>query len=97
MAATSKFHTKKITARFLQIMNEVTGTRSSGKIPVSEFGQIVGVSGSNLTRMYAGSNFVTVESIAKMCMHFKVSETWLISGLGPKYNTEISQNSATKK
>lgn len=97
MALSSKFHTKKITVRFLDIMDEVTGARSAGKIPASEFGSIVGISSSNLTRMRGKTNYVTVEAIAKLCMHFHVSETWLISGLGKKYNTEVRQNSAIKK
>ena len=76
-----KYFSKLITQRFLSAMSTLVKTH---EITVIAFGEIVGFSSSNITRLKEdnGVNTVTLEAVARMCDHFNVSPTWLFTGKG---------------
>lgn len=77
-----KYYSKQITKRFLIAMDKITGTREGVKVTASAFGEVVGISSSNLTRLRTsnGDHAVTVEAIGRLCHHYKISPVWLITG-----------------
>ena len=76
-----KYFSKLITQRFLLAMSTLIKTH---EITVIAFGEIVGFSSSNITRLKEdnGVNTVTLEAVARMCDHFNVSPVWLFTGKG---------------
>jgi DNA-binding Xre family transcriptional regulator len=79
-----KYFSKQITARFILAMDHIISDRQNGKVTATAFGAIVGISGSNLTRLRDsnGENTVTTEAIGRLCDHYKISAYWLITGKG---------------
>jgi len=86
-----KYFSAEITERFFLAMDRIVGSRSSGKVTAKSFGDIVGISSSNLNRIRTsnGEYFVTVEALGRLCHHFSVSGEWLITGTG---DMEASQD-----
>ncbi len=87
-----KYFSYLITQRFLLAMDRILGNRQKGKVTATSFGEIVGMSGSNLIRLRtsAGENTVTLEAIARMCNQWKISPYWLITGNGEMFtNAEL--------
>lgn len=80
-----------ITQRFLAAMDQITGTRSSGKVTVKEFGEVVAMTSSNINRLRnsTGEHNVTIEAIGRMCHFYKISPCWLITGEGDLNGNDI--------
>ncbi len=85
-----KDHSIQITRRFLQAMDRIIGNRTDGKVTAKQFGDVVGINSSNISRLRNATrdNFVTVEAIGRICEHYHVSATWLITGKGEQYNND---------
>lgn len=89
----SKLFKREISQRFLFAMDRIVGGyKDKLKITAQRFGQLVGMTGSNLKRVRENpdDNFVTLEAAGRLCHHFKVSPAWLILNMGEMYaNTEL--------
>lgn len=83
-----KYYSQEITKRFLKAMDAIISDRENGKVTARDFGETVGMAGSNITRLRdadAGHS-VTVEAIAKICLNYDISPSWLILGDGEMYD-----------
>ena len=85
----NKYYSYQITRRFLEAMDTILGNRQNGKVTLTSFGKIVGMTASNLNRLRSGSGkyLVTVEAIGRICDIYGISSYWLITGRG-----EMNQN-----
>jgi len=80
-----KYFSKRITQRFLEAMDLIVGsTTPEGKITAYAFGEQIGVSSSNLSRMRNDTDYrdITLEAVARLCYHYGYSAEWLINGTG---------------
>lgn len=87
-----KYYSYQITQRFLAAMDRILGNRINGKVTAAAFGDIVGMSASNINRLRSssGENTVTLEAVAKICEVYKISPYWLLTGKGEMYtNAEL--------
>ncbi len=83
-----KKHSIEITKRFLKAMDLILADRG---MKAGEFGEVVGMPASNISRLRAGgSNYVTLEAAAIMCKLYKISPSWLILGEGDMNLSEPS-------
>jgi len=96
MTEDKKKYSKEITARFLKEMDRILADRSAGKVTADKFGEVVGISSSNLSRLrlLPDQHFVTVEAIGRLCHHYKVSPAVLITGEVPGSNHSLEQRVA---
>ena len=85
-----KYYSSHITKRFLFAMDHITGSKTTGKVTAKLFGDIVGISSSNLNRIRnnPAEHAVTIEAIGRLCHHYKISPYWLITGQGDMYNND---------
>ena len=84
-----KYYSKQITARFLAAMDAITSNREKGKITAQAFGNSVGMSSSNINRLRTSEeNTITVESLARLSILYKISPAWLITGEGKMFLKE---------
>lgn len=92
-----KYYTQHITVRFLKAMGVIMGNRSNGKTTAKDFGEIVKINSTNLTRLRSstGEHSVTVEAIGRMCNYYKISPYWLITGEGSMYADDQIINAYT--
>ena len=87
-----RYFSYHITQRFLMAMDRILGERQGGKVTAKSFGDIVGISSSNINRLRssAGENTVTLEAVARICDRWKISPYWLMTGHGEMYtNAEL--------
>lgn len=88
-----KHHSSQITARFLEAMDRIVADRTNGKITAGKFGEAVGISGSNLTRLRTSpDHHVTVEAVGRICAKYKISAAWLITGKGQMFTEAKGDN-----
>lgn len=85
-----KYYSNQITQRFIFAMDRILGSRKSGKVTAKAFGDIVGISSSNLNRIRnnPGEQFVTIEAIGRICNHYRISAYWLLTGQGDLYSND---------
>lgn len=85
-----KYYSKEITERFLFAMDRILGSRGSGKVTAKNFGDIVGISSSNLNRIRNNPSeyFVTIEAIGRICNHYRISAFWLLTGEGDLFSND---------
>lgn len=85
-----KYFSNQITDRFFLAMDGIIGNRKNGKVTAKAFGDVVGISSSNLIRIRQNpeENFVTIEAVGRLCNHYKISAAWLISGIGNRYSDD---------
>lgn len=84
-----KYFSYQITQRFIKAMDKIIGTGNHGeKVTARSFGEVVGISSSNLNRLRSstGENVVTVEAIGRLCDNYKISPFWLILNVGEMEN-----------
>lgn len=94
-----KYYSVQITKRFITAMDKIIGTRDKkGKITTKSFGEVVGISSSNLNRLRSstGENVVTVEAVGRLCNHYKVSPHWLIAGQGDPLSNGVMESIETR-
>lgn len=79
-----KYFSKEISERFIRAMDRIMANRSKGKITAQKFGEMVGISSSNIGRIRAlpDEHFVTIEAIGRLCHHYNISPFWIITGQG---------------
>jgi transcriptional regulator with XRE-family HTH domain len=79
-----KYYSMQITRRFLKAMDNIIANREHGKVTAQSFGEVVGISGSNLIRLRSskGENVITVEALGRICDKYNVSADWLVTGAG---------------
>ena len=61
----------------------------------SEFGRIIGVSGSTVCEWEHGKHAVPELRRKQICKAFNVNSDWLEMGVGPIFNFNFSEHSAT--
>lgn len=85
-----KYFSYTITQRFLFAMDRIIGSRSAGKVTAKAFGDIVGISSSNINRLRTstGEHTVTVEAIGRICHYYRISAFWLLTGEGDMYSND---------
>lgn len=93
-----KYFSKQITWRFLEAMDSIIGNTTMGKVTAGEFGEKVGITGANLSRLrYSdGEHSVTLEAIGRICKEYNISSEWLIMGKGSMF-AEAKNGSVIKQ
>lgn len=83
-----KYHSYQITRRFLAAMDKILCNRQNGKVTASSFGETVGMTASNISRLRVsqGENAVTLEAIGRMCEEYNISPYWLLTGKGEMFS-----------
>lgn len=78
----NKYYRKQATIRFLQAKEEVCKAETA-----KNFAQVVGMGANNIDRLKVSeSNFVTIDAICKLCLHYNYSYAWIMAGIGPTKN-----------
>lgn len=85
-----KTYSRDITQRFLEAVDHLV---IKEKTTYQRFGEMIGVTSSNINRMRIApdANFVTLETVARMVDQFQISAIWLITGTGDMENNDHLQ------
>lgn len=69
----------------MSIGNRIIEIRKSKNLSQEEFGQIIGLSRSQIGCYEKNLRNVSDRAIRDICLHFNINETWLRTGNGDKY------------
>lgn len=80
-----KSYSEAVTQRFLMAMKDIIAKGIKEVRNRSQFAELIGEYQQNLSKMEKGGRYPTIDSLAKICTEFGVSERWLLTSRGNMY------------